>query len=105
LVDVAIIGAGPVGIAAAIQLKRYDIEFMIFEKGKIGGLLRNANLVENYLGFPRGIRGRELVELFKEQLKNAGVKVQFEMVRELDYGGVAFHRMRRICKPNNDIII
>ncbi|HAZ31590.1 MAG TPA: NAD(P)/FAD-dependent oxidoreductase, partial [Dehalococcoidia bacterium] len=48
--EVAIIGAGPGGIAAAIQLKRYGIEPAILEKSHIGGLLVNANLVENYPG-------------------------------------------------------
>jgi len=48
---VAIIGAGPAGIATAIQLRRYGINPLLFEKEKVGGLLRNANLVENYPGF------------------------------------------------------
>lgn len=82
---VVIIGAGPAGMATAIQLKRYNIESVLLEQENIGGLLRNANLVENYPGFPEGISGLELVELFKEQLKQAGVRVCFEKVIALEY--------------------
>ncbi|MFC1726893.1 FAD-dependent oxidoreductase, partial [candidate division KSB1 bacterium] len=55
--DVIIIGAGPAGIAAAIQLRRYNIEPVVFEKNEIGGLLRNAGRIENYPGFPEGVTG------------------------------------------------
>jgi thioredoxin reductase (NADPH) len=82
--DVVIIGAGPAGLAAAIQLKRYGIEPILLEKEKVGGLLRNANLVENYPGFPEGIPGPELIKLFKRHLRNVGVKLQFEELLELD---------------------
>jgi thioredoxin reductase len=82
---VTIIGAGPAGIATAIQLKRYGIEPVLLEKNRIGGLLLNANLVENYPGFPDGIPGPELIKLFEAQLKTAGVPVNFEEVSNLDY--------------------
>ncbi len=88
--DVVIIGAGPAGIAMAIQLKRHSIEPVILEKGEIGGLLKNANLIENYPGFPDGISGPNLVELFKRQLANAGVTVSFERVLELEHEHRAF---------------
>ena len=88
--DVVIIGAGPAGIATAIQLKRYNVEPLILEQNEIGGLLRNANLVENYPGFPEGISGLALVELFKKQLDNTGIKVSFERVLELEHNGRAF---------------
>ncbi|MCK4538908.1 MAG: NAD(P)-binding domain-containing protein, partial [Candidatus Krumholzibacteria bacterium] len=55
-----IIGAGPAGIAAAIYLKRAGVDFVLLESGEPGGLLRNAFLVENYPGFPGGIKGAEL---------------------------------------------
>jgi len=61
--NVIIIGAGPAGIACAIQLKRYNINTIVLEKDKIGGLLKNANLVENYPGFPNGINGEKFVQL------------------------------------------
>jgi thioredoxin reductase len=85
-----IIGAGPAGIAAAIQLKRYGIEPVVLEREEVGGLLRNAYLVENYPGFPEGITGPDLVGLFKKQLRNWGVKVRFEKVLELEYQDQAF---------------
>ena len=88
--DVIIIGAGPAGIATAIQLKRHGIEPVILEKGEIGGLLKNANLIENYPGFPDGISGPNLVELFKSQLANAGVTVSSERVLELEHEDGAF---------------
>jgi thioredoxin reductase (NADPH) len=71
---VTIIGAGPAGIAAAIQLKRYGITPLLLEKNMLGGLLRNANLVENYPGFPVGISGLHLTSLFGEQLKNLSIQ-------------------------------
>ncbi len=83
--NVAIIGAGPAGVAAAIQLKRYGIEPILFEKEEVGGLLKNANLVENYPGFPRGISGKSLVELFKSQVKSYKIRVVYEQVERLSY--------------------
>ncbi|MFQ6093648.1 MAG: NAD(P)/FAD-dependent oxidoreductase [bacterium] len=88
--DVVVIGAGPAGIATAIQLKRSNIEPVLLEQGEIGGLLRNANLVENYPGFPEGISGPDLVELFEKHLENTGVRVNFERALELEYRERAF---------------
>lgn len=82
---VGIIGAGPAGIATAIQLKRFDIEPIVFEQDEIGGLLRNAYLVENYPGFPQGIPGMELVNLMKQHLSLSKIKVCKERVMTLDY--------------------
>ncbi len=83
--EVAIIGGGPASIATAIQLKRYKIESLLFEQKELGGLLKNAYRVENYLGFPEGISGLELVELFKKHLQIYDSKVIFEKVILLDY--------------------
>lgn len=97
--DVVIIGGGPAGIATAIQLKRYDIEPILLEREAIGGLLKNANLVENYPGFPGGIKGLDIVELFKEQLKKTGVKVRLERVLELEYRDEVF-----LTRTNRSVI-
>lgn len=83
--EVAIIGAGPAGCATAIQLKRYGIDPVVLEKGKIGGLLLNANLVQNYPGFPEGITGVELASLFEEHLVRSKIKVKNARVAELNY--------------------
>ena len=85
--EVTIIGAGPGGIAAAIQLKRWGIMPLLLEKDHIGGILINANLVENYPGFPDGIAGTELVKLFGSQMERIGVKPEFEMVEKLNWDG------------------
>jgi thioredoxin reductase (NADPH) len=86
---VAIIGAGPAGLAAAIQLKRYGIDLLLIEADAVGGLLRNANLVENYPGFPGGIPGLHLVRLFEKQLQAAGVTVTCTQVTGIaEEGGI-----------------
>ena len=83
--EAIIIGGGPSGIAAAIQLHRSDVSTLILEKEEIGGLLLNANKVENYLGFPEGISGKELVSTFKKQLLFLGVKITIEAAESVEY--------------------
>ncbi|TET91971.1 MAG: NAD(P)/FAD-dependent oxidoreductase [Methanomassiliicoccales archaeon] len=81
--DVVIIGAGPAGISASVYLQRVGLKPLVLEKGRTGGLLLNANLVENYPGFPDGIGGRELVGLFREQLDHWGIEVRRCEVRKV----------------------
>jgi thioredoxin reductase (NADPH) len=88
--ECAIIGGGPAGTACAIQLKRHGIDPILFEKNEIGGLLRNANLVENYPGFPEGIRGPELTNLIKLHLTNAGIHPISERVEECEWNQNTF---------------
>ena len=83
--DIVIIGAGPAGIAAAIQLKRTGIDFQILEKDRIGGLLWHANFVENYPGFPSGVSGPDLVKCFKLHLKQLNIEVQKTDVKKVKY--------------------
>jgi thioredoxin reductase (NADPH) len=83
--DVIVIGAGPAGLATAIQLKRYGITPLLFEREQVGGLLRNANLVENYPGFPHGISGIRLVKLFTRQATNFNIEVTHQEVIDLGY--------------------
>lgn len=85
--DVAVIGAGPAGIAAAVQLKRSNIDFILFEKDQPGGLLKNAHRVENYPGFPNGIPGPQMVTLLQEHLETFGIIPLYETVTALEYLG------------------
>lgn len=80
---VSIIGAGPAGIAASIQLRRSGVEFFLFERSKIGGLIINGCLIENYPGIPGGIRGDRFAALLDNQLKSFDINPVFSNVEEL----------------------
>jgi len=104
--EVTIVGAGPAGIATALQLKRHGITSIILEKNTIGGLLRNAHLVENYPGFPKGISGENLVRLFRNHLKRAAITIFPEGVIKLDIEDENFliQTQRRIF-PSHIVVI
>lgn len=68
---------------AAIQLKRSGKNVIIIEKNELGGLLRNANWVENYLGFPEGITGGKLVTHFINHLDTHHIPVIHQAVSEI----------------------
>lgn len=83
--EIAIIGAGPAGMAAALQLKRYGIEALLFEKHKqTDSLLKNAWQVENYLGF-KSKSGPELLQNFQQHLARYGINPIFENIPQVDY--------------------
>ncbi len=82
---VIIIGGGPAGLAAAMQLERQGISPLVFERQRVGGLLWNANWVENYPGFVEGITGPDLVKLFHDQALRLGVKIVLEEVIKAEF--------------------
>ncbi len=88
--DVVIIGAGPAGLTTAMQLCRYGFASLVFERAELGGLLKNANWVENYPGFPSGISGVDLVQLFTEQANNLGVQVCYQAVTQVEWEQESF---------------
>ena len=69
-----IIGAGPCGIGAAIELKKLGIEAVIIEKGPVGGKVNIAPRVDNYPGFTK-IPGPDLAYEFYLKAKNNGIKI------------------------------
>ena len=83
---VAIIGAGPAGIATSVQLKRLGISIILFEQNNnnLGSLLRNAWKVENYLGISP-ISGIELLQKLTVSLNKVNIKPIYEKVESLDY--------------------
>jgi thioredoxin reductase (NADPH) len=80
---IAIIGAGPAGIAAAIQLTRTGFKPLVFEQNKAGGLLRNADWIENYPGFARGISGDDLVRHMLKHLARWNILVRVQPVHRI----------------------
>lgn len=72
--DVLIIGGGPAGLTAGLYASRARLNTLLFEKALIGGQILNADLVENYPGFPQGICGLDLGKLMHEQATRFGMK-------------------------------
>ena len=68
------VGAGPAGLAAAVQLVRQGIGCVVLEKDRPGGQIATANMVENYLGLYR-LPGADIARLFVKHAMNAGVRV------------------------------
>jgi len=77
---IVIIGAGPAGAAAAIQLKRSGFDPLVLEENQPGGTLREARLVENYPGFPEGIPGETLADLIVDHLSRLHVRLRITCV-------------------------
>ncbi|MGE5342759.1 MAG: NAD(P)/FAD-dependent oxidoreductase [Candidatus Omnitrophota bacterium] len=105
--DVAIIGGGPAGIAAAVQLKRFDFQPLLFEKKQTGGLLWNAHWVENYPGFPDGISGPSLATELTRHLHSHAIHVFNDEIITADYHRTTrkFSLMTRNRSYTSDILI
>ncbi len=82
--DVILIGGGPAGLSAGIYASRGGLRTLLIEKGMFGGLIANADLVENYPGFPDGISGFEIGERMSQQAAKFGLETLSAEVTGVD---------------------
>jgi thioredoxin reductase (NADPH) len=82
--DVIIIGGGPAGLSAGIYASRASVRTLLIEKGMFGGLIANAELVENYPGFPEGISGFDVGERMYQQASKFGLETLSAEVTSVD---------------------
>jgi thioredoxin reductase (NADPH) len=97
--DVAILGAGPAGLAAAVYAASEGLETLVVEPLALGGQAGTSSRIRNYLGFPRGLSGHELTSRAYEQARQFGAEFVFarratalsvrgdERVVSLEHGG------------------
>ena len=75
--DVAIVGAGPAGLSAAVYGGAEGLRVLVADEGGIGGQARSSSLIRNYLGFPKGVSGSRLAEQAYEQASVFGASFVF----------------------------
>ncbi len=81
--EAIIVGGGPAGLTAGLYTSRSRLRTLIIEKEAIGGELMNRDLIENYPGFPDGVRGPDLGTNMARHVMNYGAEILIDEVKEV----------------------
>jgi thioredoxin reductase (NADPH) len=84
-VNVLVLGSGPAGLAAALYAARAELFPVVLTGMQLGGQAALTHVIENYPGFPTGVGGAELGELFQKQAEHFGAKVEYDTAHEVDF--------------------
>jgi thioredoxin reductase (NADPH) len=82
-----VIGGGPAGLTAGLYAARARLNTLLIDRIMPGGQIVNAELVENYPGFPDGISGVELASLIERQATKYGLEITMSEVERIELGG------------------
>jgi thioredoxin reductase (NADPH) len=95
--DVAVVGAGPAGLATAVYAASEGLSVLVLDQRAIGGQAGASARIENYLGFPTGISGQALAGRAFNQAQKFGAEIALPLeVARLDCGDSAAPRDRSL---------
>ena len=92
--DIAIVGGGPAGLAAAVNARRRNKETVLIGKEELSSKLTQSHLIDNYLGMPK-IVGRELAETMRAHATNLGTVFCKDEVQSIYQDDQTFNLMGR----------
>ncbi|NMC28560.1 MAG: thioredoxin-disulfide reductase [Pelolinea sp.] len=81
---VIILGSGPAGLSAAIYAARAELHPLLFTGTDVGGQAATTSVIENYPGFPEGVGGNQLADLFTKNAEKFGARFEYDMVTAVD---------------------
>jgi thioredoxin reductase (NADPH) len=95
-----IIGSGPAGYTAAIYASRANLKPVLYTGIQMGGQLTLTTEVDNFPGYPEGIKGPEMMEDLKKQAKRFGADIRFGIATDADFSG----RKHKVVIDENKVV-
>jgi thioredoxin reductase (NADPH) len=103
--DVAVVGAGPAGLATAVYGASEGLSVLVLDQRAFGGQAGASARIENYLGFPTGISGLALTGRAFNQAQKFGAEIAIPLeVTRLDCGDPAERRPMRLALTNGSVV-
>jgi thioredoxin reductase (NADPH) len=99
-VKVLILGSGPTGYSAALYAARAELQPVVLTGMQLGGQAALTYTIENYPGFPEGVGGAQLGELFQRQAEHFGAVTEFESANSVDLSQRPF----RVLADSNEYL-